>query len=70
MLRVTIDVNGKIIGEMKIVRDLTDNDQVRNYTVKLRGDDFPKCRVLGFDSKLGPWHLVAEAIKATHPLET
>lgn len=63
MLRVTLDVNGKVIGELKIVRDLTDNDRVRGYTVTVGRTDL-KCRLENFDSKLGPWKLAAAALEA------
>lgn len=66
MLRVTLDVNGKIIGELKIVRDPESEGRFRDYTAKLRGEDMSTCRVEQWDSQLGPWNLVQEAIKATH----
>ena len=63
MLRVTLDVNGKTIGEMHIVRDLTSFGRFRSYAVSLRGEYQPRSRIESFDSEKGAWNLVSEAIK-------
>jgi hypothetical protein len=67
MLRVTLDVNGKVIGTLTIICDKNCTGRTRNYTVKHQGADAPPSRVEGFDAERGAWHLAAEAIKTVSP---
>lgn len=79
MLRATIDINGGTISQLIIVRDKNQSDKrFRDYTVTMLdidkrnpvacppGTEYIKTRIEGYDSKLGPWNLVKEAIAKMH----